>query len=89
MNEILGFVNEKMKVLFILKEHQVEIDGVNVCPLNQQEISNLVPCGKLKTNQIIKELVDEGYVEMLRVKGRYMITEKGLELLKKMSLEND
>lgn len=27
MNEILGFVNEKMKVLVILKENQLQIDG--------------------------------------------------------------
>ena len=87
MNEVLGFVNEKMKVLLILKEHQIEIDGTSVCPLNQQEIAKQVPCGKLKANQLINELIDEGYVEMMRLKGRYTITEKGFELLKKMSLE--
>lgn len=88
MNEVLGFVNDKMKVLLILKEHRVEIEGISVCPLNQQEIANQVPCGKLKANQIIKELIDGGYVEMMRIKGRYIITEKGQELLKKMSLES-
>ena len=86
MNEIMDFVNEKMKVLLILKEHQVEIEGIKICPLNQQEIANQVPCGKLKVNQFIKELIDDGYVEMVRVKGRYIITEKGFELLRKMSL---
>lgn len=87
MNEVLGFVNEKMKVLLILKEHQIEIDGTLVCPLNQQEIANQVPCGKLKANQLINELIEDGYVEMMRLKGRYIITKKGFELLKKMSLE--
>jgi len=43
MNEILGFVNEKAKVLIILKANQLEIDGNNICPLNQQEIADLVP----------------------------------------------
>ena len=57
MNEILGFVNEKTKVLVILKENQLQIDGKSICPLNQQEIANLVPCGKLKVNQILKELL--------------------------------
>lgn len=87
MNEVLGFINEKMKVLVILKDNQLEIDGSLVCPLNQQEIANQVPCGKLKANQLINELIDDGYVEMKRTKGRYVITEKGFELLKKMSLE--
>ena len=87
MNEILGFVNEKTKVLVILKENQLQIDGKNICPLNQQEISNLVPCGKLKVNQILKELIDDGYVEMLHTKGRYIVTPKAYEVLKKLSLK--
>ena len=84
--EVLEFINEKMKVLLILREYQVEIDGVKLCPLNQQEIANNVPCGKLKANQLINELIDSGYIEMMRSKGRYIITEKGYEILKKMSL---
>lgn len=88
MNEVLGFINDKMKVILILKEHQVEIEGIKLCPLNQQEIANHVPCGKLKANQLINELIDDGYIEMMRSKGRYIITEKGFELLKKMSLES-
>ena len=86
MNEVLEFINEKMKVLLILREYQVEIDGVKLCPLNQQEIANNVPCGKLKANQLINELIDGGYIEMMRSKGRYIITEKGYEILKKTSL---
>ena len=86
MNEVLNFVNEKMKVLLIFNENQLEIEGKSICPLNQQEIAGLVHCGKLKVNQIIKELVEEGYVEMMHAKGRYLITNKGYELLEKMSL---
>ena len=87
MNEILDFVNEKTKVLVILEENQLQIDGKNICPLNQQEIANLVPCGKLKVNQILRELIDGGYVEMLHTKGRYIVTDKGDGVLKKLSLK--
>lgn len=87
MNEVLGFINEKTKVLIILKENQLEIDGKSVCPLNQQEIAGLVPCGKLKVNQMIKELVQDGYVQMVHAKGRYLLTDKGNDILKKMSLK--
>ena len=87
MKEVLNFVNEKTKVLLIIKENQSEIEGKNICSLNQQEIANLVHCGKLKVNQIIKELIEEGYVEMLHAKGCYFITNKGYELLEKMSLD--
>ena len=68
MNEVLNFLNEKTKVLLIGRENQLEIEGKNICPLNQQEIASLVPCGKLKVNQIIRELVEEGYVEMVHAK---------------------
>lgn len=87
MNEILDFVNEKTKILVILRENQLQIDGKNICPLNQQEIANLVPCGKLKVNHILKDLIDKGYVEMLHTKGRYIVTSKGEEMLKKLSLK--
>jgi predicted transcriptional regulator len=86
MNDVLGFVNEKTKILVILRENQLKIDGKSICPLNQQEIADLVPCGKLKANQAIKELIEQGYVEMLHAKGRYIVTEKGNDILKKMSL---
>lgn len=86
MNEVLGFVNEKMKILLIFKENQLEIEGKSICPLNQQEIAGLVHCGKQKVNQIIKELIEDGYVKMIHAKGRYYITAKGYEILEKMSV---
>lgn len=89
MNDVLRFVNEKTKILLILKENQQEMEGKDVCLLSQQEIANIVHCGKLKVNQILKELIEEEYVEMVRIKGRYFITDKGYELLGKMSLNED
>ena len=87
MNDILNFVNEKTKILLVLKEKQVEIDGKMVCPLNQQEIASLIECGKVKTNQLMKELIEEGYIQMVHAKGRYFILEKGHQLLEKLSLK--
>lgn len=86
MNEVINFVNEKTKVLLIIRENQMTIDGKNICPLNQQEIACLAHCGKWKVNQIIKELIDDKYLEMVHAKGRYVVTNKGYRLLKKMSL---
>ena len=65
MNEVLEFINEKMKVLLILREYQVEIDGVKLCPLNQQEIANNVPCGKLKANQLQSVHSPDSYFRLL------------------------
>lgn len=87
MSEMYNFINEKMKVLLVINENSMEIDGVKVCPLNQQEIANQVPCGKPKVNQIIRELTDEGYVETMRIKGRYILTQKA-EILVRGLLDN-
>ena len=74
MNEVLNFINDKTRILLIISENQLE------------EIASLAHCGKLKANQIIKELIEEGYLEMIHAKGRYLITAKGYVLLEKMSL---
>lgn len=86
MDEVLNFVNKKTKILLIINENQMNIAGKNICMLNQQEIAARMHCCKSKVNQIIKELVEEGYIEMLHAKGRYLITSKGYEILEKLSL---
>ena len=80
------FMNNRMKVLQIINEHQICIEESSFCPLNQQEIADLVPCSKLKANQIIRELIDAGYVNMVRSRGRYIVTEKANSMLIKGSL---
>ena len=77
IGELDFFMNDRMKVLQIIYQHQISVEGNSFCPLNQQEIADLVPCSKLKANQIIRELIDAGYVEMIRSRGRYIVTEKG------------
>lgn len=76
MGELEFFMNDRMKVLQIINQHQISVEGNGFCPLSQQEIADLVPCSKLKANQIIRELIDAGYVEMIRSRGRYIVTEK-------------
>lgn len=81
MRELSNFFNEKMKVMIVINEHLIEVDGEKFCPLNQNEIASLIPCGKVKANQIIKELIKEGYIDKLRIKGRYRLTGRGREIL--------
>lgn len=84
LNNILDtFINNRMKILLIVKEHQIKIEDRCFCPLNQQEIAELVPCSKLKANQILNELINEGYIKMIRRKGRYVLSKKGEELVNK------
>ncbi len=77
MGKLEFFMNDRMKILQIINQHQICVEGNSFCPLNQQEIADLVPCSKFKANQIIRELIDAGYIEMIRSRGRYIVTEKG------------
>lgn len=84
MRDLSIFFNEKMKVMIIISEHLIEMDGEKFCPLNQNEIASLIPCGKVKANQMINELIKEGYLDTLRIKGRYYLTDRGREILNKL-----
>lgn len=84
MGELNTFFNDKMRVLIVINSHIMRVEKEEFCPLSQQEIASLVPCGKVKANQLINELIKEGYIETLRIKGRYSITLKGKEILKKI-----
>jgi len=84
MDDLSVFFNEKMKLMIIVSEHLIEMEGEQFCPLNQQEIASLVPCGKVKANQLIQELIKEGYLDTLRTKGRYCITKRGREILNRI-----
>ena len=64
MNEILGFVNEKAKVLMILRENQLEIDGNNICPLNQQEIADLVGVHRVTVTNTLQALKKEKIIHI-------------------------
>ena len=41
MSEMYKFITEKMKVLLVIYDNSMEIDGTEVCPLNQQEIPRM------------------------------------------------
>lgn len=84
MIELDFFINSRMKVLLIISDHYIKTENNSFCPLNQQEIANLVPCSKLKVNQILKELIEEGYVQMLRSKGRYALSKKSINIINKV-----
>lgn len=77
MIDLSYFMNDKWKVLFTIYDNQIEIEGKKVCPLSQQEISNLTSCSKVKANRIINELIDNDYIMPTRIKGRYQINGKG------------
>lgn len=85
MAELDFFINDRMRTLVILHEHQVEIEGVKICPMNQVEIAKSLGCSKVKANQLLKELIDSGYIVTPK-KGRYSLTDSAYIALNEMKI---
>lgn len=78
------FVNDRFQILKILYENQVTIGDNQFVPVTQEELAVLLECSKAKVNKVLNEVIDAGYVAVFNgSKGRYRITEKGLEAIQK------
>lgn len=83
------FANDKYGLLKILHQNQVKVRDDFYISLSQQEIADIAHFSKLKTNQIINELIDVGCVEIYKNKrGKYAITENGVKVLHLMQRNN-
>ena len=80
------FLNDKFMVLEELYKHQMDINGVMLCPVTQQELADIVGCSKAKINPILNELMEKKLVEMYNnTKGRYTLSDDAIKIIKKLS----
>lgn len=80
------FLNDKFTVLQELYKHQIDINGVILCPVTQQELANIIGCSKAKINSILNELMKKGLVQMYNnTKGRYILSDDAIKIIKKLS----
>lgn len=78
------FMNDRFQILNILYENQVQIGEKQFVPVTQEELASLLKWSKAKVNKILNEVIEAGYVSVFSgTKGRYQITEKGFEAIKK------
>lgn len=76
------FANDHYVLLKLLSENQVKVKDDFYIPLCQQEIADIAHFSKLKTNRILNELQDNGFVISYQGKrGKYAITDKGYKAL--------
>lgn len=76
------FANDRYEILKLLCENQIKVKDDFYVPLSQQEIADIAHFSKLKTNKLLNELIDDGYICYFNGKrGKYMLTEKGLKAL--------
>lgn len=83
------FANDRFRVLQLLCDNQVKVKDDFYVPLCQQEIADVAHFSKLKTNRLLNDLIDAGYVTYFQGKrGKYAITEQGHKALQLMQQNN-
>lgn len=77
------FLNDRYHILKILYENQVTIGNNVFTPITQEELATMMKWSKAKVNKVLNELIDNGYVTVFSgSKGRYQITDNGLDVMK-------
>ena len=80
------FGNDNYKVLKFLYDNQIQVKDKYYIILSQQEIADMVQFSKLKTNGIMQELREKGFIANYENKRRkYIITDIGYKVIELMS----
>ena len=80
------FGNDNYKVLKFLYDNQIQVKDKYYIVLSQQEIADMVQFSKLKTNGIIQDLREKGFIDNYENKRRkYVITDIGYKVIELMS----
>lgn len=77
------FANDNYKILKILSDNTVMILDDLIVPLSQQQIADIAHFSKVKTNQILNDLITKGFVETFEGKrAKYRLTDLGNKVIK-------
>ena len=79
--DIEYFGNDKFRVLACMGDRQISVNDAIIVKLSQQEIADIVKLSKVKVNNIIAELKNDGYVAQQSPRGKYVLTEKASTML--------
>lgn len=69
-------MNDKYRVLACMAKCQVLVGNDMMVKLSQQEIADALSFTKTKVNSIMRELKENGYVQQLSPRGKYVLTSK-------------
>ncbi|MDU2283518.1 type I restriction endonuclease [Clostridium sp.] len=74
------FLNDRMKLLMVINKNLIDIDGIPMCPMNQDHLAKTIKCSKVKVNQLLKELTNDGYVFSIK-KGKYSLSKEAIDII--------
>ena len=65
------FGNDNYKILKFLYDNQIQVKDKHYIVLSQQEIADMVQFSKLKTNGIIQDLREKGFIANRKEKNKW------------------
>ena len=81
--KMTDFANDKYIVLKAVFDHQAQIGNETFAPLSQTQVAEIVGFAKPKTNQLMQQLTNGGYIELHNgLRGKYKVTEAGLHVIR-------
>ena len=86
MNKVIeSLTNNNYRVLKLLNDNQVELNGVKFTAITQIEIAESLELSKVTVNAIMKDLQEKDLVcPFENRRGRYRLTDKATTIIKDM-----
>ena len=78
---IESYANEKYLVLNYFYTRQESFKDVMIVKTNLQSIADELHFRKMKAQELVNELVDDGMLLKYTLKGKYQLTDKGIKLV--------
>ena len=83
---VKNYSNDAFRVLEYIDDNSTEEYGVCEFSGNQSEIAKNLGHSKVTVNRLIRQLQNDKLIRISnRTRGKYQVTEKGKELIKKMN----
>ena len=83
---VKNYSNDAFRVLEYINDNSVEEYGVCEFSGNQNEIAKTLGHSKVTVNRLIKQLQSDKLIRISnRTRGKYQVTEKGKELIRRMN----
>lgn len=83
-NSLDIFYSDTFRIMLILKENTQTINNVSFAPMLYEDIGKQLHITRQTVSKHMDTLKKDGYVKIL-MRGRIQITNKGLEILNKLS----
>lgn len=77
--ELESLISDNYKVLSLLYDNQITIDGETYCNLTQIEMSNMLNITRMTLSKKLKELKDNNLI--IFEKQKYILTNRSIQII--------